>query len=178
MFMQRTSPHPALKSSWPRGCGRLWQSLHFFCLPCTCLLRFFTSIFLVSPCFWLQTFMSLGQMAVVNIQIGCAASTRGARTELPQQHVPCPSAWHMCTRAEALHGSWGGTWSLATQLLLWSRLKCGCHRKMCFGAISGVRKGLRLLYVAAGHFGASGPSWWGGKWAAEVPRMESCLVSV
>lgn len=94
------------KGSWPHGCGRWWQSLHFFWLLYTCFLRFFTSIFPISPWFWLQTFRSLGQMAVVNIQIGCTASVQGAGPELPQQHAPCPSAQHMCTRAEAWLLGW------------------------------------------------------------------------
>lgn len=136
MFMQRTSPHPAAKgllTTW------MWKvmAITAFLLPSLHMLPegFFTSIFLISPCFWPQTFLSLGQMDVVNIQIGYTASTQGARTEPPQQHALCPSAQHMCTRAEALHGSWGGTRSLATQLLLWSRLKCDCQKKICFGAI-------------------------------------------
>lgn len=90
------------EGSWPRECRRRWQSQHLCSLPCTCLLGFYTSIFIVCPCFWLQTFRSPGQMAAVNIQIGCTASVQGARTGLAAAaRALRPSAQHMCAGAEA-----------------------------------------------------------------------------
>lgn len=72
---------------------------------------FFTSIFFICPCFWLQTFRSPGQMAVVNIQIGCTASVQGACTGLAvAAHALRPSAQHMCAVAEA--PSWLLGWEM------------------------------------------------------------------
>lgn len=72
---------------------------------------FFISIFFVCPCFWLQTFRSPGQMAAVNIQIGCTASVQGARTGLAAAaRALRPSAQHMCAGAEA--PSWLLGWEM------------------------------------------------------------------
>lgn len=63
---------------------------------------FFTSSFSVCLCFWLQTFRSPGQMAAVNIQIGCTVSVQGACTGLAAAACArCPSAQHMCAGTEA-----------------------------------------------------------------------------
>lgn len=62
-------------------------------------------------------------------QRACREQARSCRSSMLHVHL------HSTCAPGLRHGSWGGTRSLTTQLFLWSRLKCGCHEKICFGVI-------------------------------------------
>lgn len=131
MFALRTSPHPAAKgllTTW------MWKVVAITAF----LLHMLPEVFHLR-------FSHFSMFLAADIQKswtnGCGKRTNWLHGEhAGSMHGAAAAARSVsiCTaraRAEAPHGSWGGTWSLATQLLLWSRLKCGCHEKICFGAI-------------------------------------------
>lgn len=114
---------------------------------------------------------------------GCGEHTNWLHSEhAGSTHGAAAAARPVSICTAHVHQGWGTAWLLGwdtepghpaaplEQVEMWLSQEDLLEQSWITGG-----KGLRLLCVAAGSLGRGGPSWWGGKWAAEVSRMEVLL---